>query len=92
MTVRILHGDCLDVLKTLPDESVHCCVSSPPYWRQRDYGMAGQLGLEATPSCGAHGLMRLRRDLTEDQRRYAVQRLLGVVDSGALNGGRDGTE
>jgi DNA modification methylase len=37
------------VLKTLPDDSVHCIVSSPPYWRQRDYGMAGQLGLEQTP-------------------------------------------
>lgn len=49
MTVRILRGDCMDVLKGLPDESVHCIVSSPPYWRQRDYGMAGQLGLEATP-------------------------------------------
>lgn len=49
MTVRILRGDCMDVLKTLPDESVHCIVSSPPYWRQRDYGMAGQLGLESTP-------------------------------------------
>lgn len=49
MTVRILQGDCLEVLKTLPDESVHCSVSSPPYWRQRDYGVAGQLGLERTP-------------------------------------------
>lgn len=49
MTVRILRGDCMDVLKGLPDESVHCIVSSPPYWRQRDYGMAGQLGLEPTP-------------------------------------------
>lgn len=39
----------MDVLKGLPDESVHCIVSSPPYWRQRDYGMAGQLGLESTP-------------------------------------------
>lgn len=37
------------MLQTLPDESVHCIVSSPPYWRQRDYGMAGQLGLESTP-------------------------------------------
>ena len=37
------------MLKTLPDESVHCIVSSPPYWRQRDYGMPGQLGLEPTP-------------------------------------------
>lgn len=49
MTVRILRGDCRDMLKTLPDESVHCIVSSPPYWRQRDYGMPGQIGLERTP-------------------------------------------
>jgi DNA modification methylase len=49
MTVRILQGDCRDMLKTLPDESVHCVVTSPPYWRQRDYGMPGQFGLEQTP-------------------------------------------
>ena len=35
----ILCGDCLAVLKTLPDESVHCCVTSPPYYGLRDYGM-----------------------------------------------------
>lgn len=49
MTVRIINGDCIDVLKTLPDQSVHCCVTSPPYWGLRDYGVAGQLGLESTP-------------------------------------------
>ena len=49
MTVTVLTGDCLDVLKTLPDESVHCCVTSPPYWGLRDYGHAGQIGLEPTP-------------------------------------------
>ena len=49
MTVRILQGEAMDVLKGLPDESVHCIVSSPPYWRQRDYGVPGQLGLERTP-------------------------------------------
>jgi hypothetical protein len=49
MTVRILQGDCLEVLATLPPDSVDCIVSSPPYWRQRDYGMPGQLGLEQTP-------------------------------------------
>ena len=49
MSTRILQGDCLEVLRTLPDESVHCIVTSPPYWRQRDYGAAGQIGLEATP-------------------------------------------
>lgn len=46
MTVRILTGDCRDVLRTLPDESVHCVVTSPPYWGLRDYQVAGQLGLE----------------------------------------------
>jgi len=46
MTVRILRGDCRDVLKTLPDESVHCVVTSPPYWGLRDYGVQGQIGLE----------------------------------------------
>jgi DNA modification methylase len=49
VTVRILNGDCRDMLKSLPDESVHCVVTSPPYWGLRDYGVEGQLGLEATP-------------------------------------------
>jgi site-specific DNA-methyltransferase (cytosine-N4-specific) len=49
VTVRILQGDCRSVLATLPDESVHCVVTSPPYWRQRDYGIAEQLGMEAHP-------------------------------------------
>lgn len=47
--IRILKGDCREVLKTLPDESVHCVVTSPPYWGLRDYGVDGQLGLEASP-------------------------------------------
>lgn len=46
MTVRILTGDCREVLKTLPDASVQCCVTSPPYYGLRDYGVAGQIGLE----------------------------------------------
>ena len=49
MTTQILKGDCRDVLKTLPDESVHCCVTSPPYFGLRDYGVAGQIWLEPTP-------------------------------------------
>jgi DNA modification methylase len=49
VTVRILQGDCRDVLKTLPDESVHCVVTSPPYWGLRDYGVDGQIGLEQSP-------------------------------------------
>ena len=48
-THRILIGDVLDRLRELPDESVHCCVTSPPYWGLRDYGADGQIGLESTP-------------------------------------------
>lgn len=50
MAVRILTGDVRAMLKTLPDESVNCCVTSPPYWGLRDYGVEGQLGLESTPA------------------------------------------
>ena len=47
---HIYTGDCLEVLKTLPDESVHCCVTSPPYYALRDYGMDEQIGRETTPN------------------------------------------
>lgn len=50
MTVEIRIGDCRDVLKTLPDQSVNCIVTSPPYFRQRDYGMPGQIGQEYSPA------------------------------------------
>ena len=48
-TWNIIEGDALAVLGTLPDAHFHCCVTSPPYWGLRDYGVAGQLGLEKTP-------------------------------------------
>jgi len=43
-------GDALDVLRTLPDGSVDCVVTSPPYFALRDYGVPGQYGLEPTPA------------------------------------------
>jgi DNA modification methylase len=48
-TQRIIPGDCIAGLRKLPDASVHCCVTSPPYWGLRDYGHDGQIGLESTP-------------------------------------------
>ncbi len=50
MTVQVLEGHCLDVLRTLPSGSVNCCVTSPPYYLLRDYQVDGQIGLEATPA------------------------------------------
>lgn len=47
-TNRIICGSAKEVLQTMPAESINCCISSPPYWSLRDYGVAGQLGLEKT--------------------------------------------
>jgi site-specific DNA-methyltransferase (adenine-specific) len=47
--VAIFHGDALETLREMDDESADCCVTSPPYWGLRDYGVDGQLGLERTP-------------------------------------------
>lgn len=46
---KIIQGDVSDVLKSLPDESVDCCITSPPYFGLRDYGVDKQIGLEKTP-------------------------------------------
>lgn len=48
MHPKILCGDALSVLKTLPDQSVNCCITSPPYFGLRNYGIDGQIGLEST--------------------------------------------
>lgn len=70
MSIRLLTGDCRDVLPTLPDESVDCCVTSPPYFGLRDYGHAGQIGLEPTPDefvAGSVAVFReVRRVLRKD--------------------------
>ena len=45
----IINRDCLMALRELPADSVHCCVTSPPYYALRDYGMDAQIGREDTP-------------------------------------------
>ena len=49
-TQIMIFGNCIDILPTLSAESVQMCVTSPPYWAQRDYGTPGQIGIETTPS------------------------------------------
>lgn len=56
---HILVGDALERLRELPDESVHCCVTSPPYWGLRDYGCEAQIGLEETPERYVENLVRV---------------------------------
>ena len=84
MNHRILIGDCIAGMKTLPDQSVHCCVTSPPYFGLRDYGMAGQIGLEDTPDAFVARLVdvfrEVRRVLRDDGTLW-----LNLGDSYAAN-------
>jgi DNA modification methylase len=63
MTVRVVTGDCRQVLKTLPSESVHCVVSSPPYFNLRDYQIEGQIGLEPTPDAFVAEMVAVFREV-----------------------------
>jgi DNA modification methylase len=49
MQNTIFNEDCRTGLLNLPDNSIDCCVTSPPYFGLRDYGVSGQIGLEASP-------------------------------------------
>ena len=86
--VQVLLGDCRTVLPTLASESVQCCVTSPPYWGLRDYGVEGQLGLELTPELYVQQLIEIfhevRRVLKNDGTLWLN---LGDTYAGGGNGG-----
>ncbi len=63
MKIKILTGDNLKTLKTLPARSVQCVVTSPPYYGLRDYGVDGQIGLEATPEAYIEKLVSVFREV-----------------------------
>lgn len=89
--MTILNGDWIENLKTLPDCAVQCCVTSPPYWGLRDYGVAGQLGLEKTPEEYVEkmviGFREVRRVLKDDGTLW-----LNLGDSYATHGGCKGSK
>ena len=70
MTWQILPGDCRTVLRSLPPDHFHTCVTSPPYFGLRDYGADGQIGLEQTPDAFVVELVavfhEVRRVLRDD--------------------------
>jgi len=49
MGVLVLQGDVREIYRQLQDRGIDCVITSPPYWRQRDYGVAGQIGQESSP-------------------------------------------
>ena len=88
MTVSILVGDCVEQMKLLPDASAQTCVTSPPYFGLRDYGVDGQIGLEPTPDEFVASLVTVfreaRRVLRDDGTLW-----LNLGDSYARTGGTD---
>ena len=63
MNTQILNGDCIEMMRTLKDQSVNCCVTSPPYYGLRDYGHDGQIGLEETPDAFVQKLVEVFREV-----------------------------
>lgn len=61
--LTLLLGDCRAEMATLPDASVDCCVTSPPYWGLRDYNVAGQMGQEETPEAFIAGMVAVFREV-----------------------------
>jgi site-specific DNA-methyltransferase (adenine-specific) len=57
--VRLIVGDCVEGMRQMDSQSVNCCVTSPPYFGLRDYGIDGQLGVEATPDQYVAGMVKV---------------------------------
>jgi DNA modification methylase len=89
MTVDIIEGDALTELRLLPDESVHCVVTSPPYFGLRDYGVAGQIGLEPTPAEFVAVMVEVFREVRRVLRKDGTL-WLNLGDSYARQGGTQG--
>lgn len=88
MTVRIMQGDSRMLLAQLPAESVDCVVTSPPYFGLRDYGVAGQMGLEADPKAYVAGLVAVFEEVRRVLKRTGTLWLnLGDSYAGSGKGG-----
>jgi DNA modification methylase len=61
--VVLYNSDALGLLNTLPSGYIHCCVTSPPYWGLRDYGVEGQIGLETSPEEYVNNLVIIFREV-----------------------------
>ena len=85
---RVIQGDCLSGLRSIPDASVHTCVTSPPYFGLRDYEVEGQIGLEDTPDAFVARLVEVFREVRRVLRNDGTL-WLNLGDSYARTGGTD---
>lgn len=81
-------GDVLKGLAQLSDESVQCCVTSPPYWGLRDYGVAGQIGLEATPDLFISRMVAVFQEVRRVMRADGIL-WLNLGDTYSTGAGKD---
>lgn len=88
---KILQGDVLEVLRTLPDKSVQTCITSPPYFGLRDYGVQGQIGMEETPDAYVQKLVDVFREVKRVLRNDGTL-WLNLGDSYSAGGRGGGTE
>ena len=65
--IRIIQGDCRDGMSKLPDKSVHCCVTSPPYYGLRDYGTAEWEG--GDPDCDHQGQIMRKHHISDNKEK-----------------------
>ena len=61
--MKLIQGDCIEGMKTLPDQSVNCCITSPPYFGLRNYKCDGQVGLEDTPEAFVEKMVEVFREV-----------------------------
>ena len=80
----VLVGDCIEKMRELEDQSIHTCVTSPPYFGLRDYGMDGQIGLEDTPDAFVARLVEVFREVRRVLRNDGTL-WLNLGDSYAAN-------
>jgi len=90
---RIIEGDCIKGMKTLPEASVQTCITSPPYFGLRDYGNGDQIGLEETPDQYVAKMVEVFREVRRVLRDDGTV-WLNLGDSysaGGRGGGQDGS-
>jgi len=85
---KIYQGNALEILKTFPNESIDCVITSPPYWALRDYGVEGQLGLEPT----FHEYINKLCDIFEEAKRALKKSGTCWVNLGDTYGGSGNKE
>lgn len=87
--IQIINGDSLAVLPTMAEESVQCCITSPPYWGLRDYEHPAQIGAESSPEMYVENLVKIFREVHRVLKKDGTV-WLNVGDGYARNGGTGG--